>query len=410
MRKNANFPDLGRCAAKPPGRICGGKYVRSIRELLRPLHRIQDSSNRRLHFDEYVSYVLLHLLNPELDSIRVLRLKSQEHGFLRRFGLPTISLGAFSEAGSAFPAAELLPMIEQVFQRLRPHPSHRELLLLEKAPVVFDGSLLGATGPMSWARWRQHEHAAKMHLFYCLTRGVPRQATLTDARTDERAVLREQLQPNLLYVLDRGFRDYPLLEKILTERSSFVFRSPGNIVYEVLQTRPLSPEAKAAGVQSDQIVQVGCPQSPELKARRLRLVRIHVLHPPPSGRPRKPISRKCRSIRVESTDSTLILLTDLLEPDVLLISLLYRCRWQVEVFFRWYKHILNADHLLSQRRNGLLILIYCAILATLLVALWADARPSKYLLRQVSAHLMGTLSDRQLEQFFHQMAQPKKTG
>jgi hypothetical protein len=400
-----------RCGgAKRPPRICGGKYVQCIRDLLKPLHPIKDHPNRELHFDEYVSYVLLHLLNPELDSIRLLRLKGQEQSFQHRFALPTISLGAFSEAGGTFPAAELVPILEQTFERLGPRPSHRELLLLERKPTAFDGSLLAALAPMHWARWREHEHAAKMHMFYDLTQGAPRLAELTDAHTDERAVLSRHIAPGFIYVFDRGLRDYALFEKILRAHSSFVFRSPENIVYEVLESRPLSPEAVADGVQSDQIVRVGCDDSPELKDRRLRLVRIHVRRPPAGGRPRKHVSRKCKSIRVESGDYTLLILTDLLDLDVLLISLLYRCRWQIEIFFRWYKVILKADHLLSQRRNGLLILIYCAILATLLLARWADARPTKYLLRQVSANLMGTLTDGQLEKYFQQMAQPKKIG
>lgn len=410
MRSPADFRGRPRRAGNPTRRICGGKYVKALRDLLRPLHGIEDDPNRELHFDEYVSYVLLHLFNPELDSIRVLKLKGQEQSFQRRFGLPTISLGAFSEAGSTFPAHHLVPIIEQLFERLNPQPSHRELLLLEKKPVAFDGSLMRATLLMNWAQWREHEHAAKMHLFYDLTKGVPRQVELTDANTDERAMLSENIAPDLIYVFDRGLRDYGLFKKILTEHSSFVFRSPDNIAYEVVQTRAVSLEAQAAGVQSDQIVRVGCDLSPELKDRDLRLVRIHVRRPPTEAKPRKSVSRKCKSIRVESGDYTLILLTDLLDLDVLLISLLYRCRWQIEIFFRWYKHVLKADHLLSQRRNGLLILIYCAILVTLLLALWSNARPSKHLLRQVSANLIGTLSDRQLQHQWEAEAGAKKIG
>jgi hypothetical protein len=384
--------------------------VRGIRDLLKRLHPIEDHPNRTLHFDEYVSFVLLHLFNPELDSLRVLQLKSEEQSFQRRFGLPRLSLGSFSEAGSTFPAAHLLPMVEQVFARLRPQPSYRELLSLEQEVFAFDGSVLAATATMHWAQWREQDHAAKMHMFYSITRGAPRFAELTDANTDERAVLQEHLAAKLIYVIDRGLRDYALFRRILTEHSSFVFRSPENIAYEVLDTRPISPEAAAAGVQSDQIVRVGCDLSPELKDRQLRLVHIHVRQPPTIRKPRKHISRKCKSIRVVPGDYTLVLLTDLLDLDVLLISLLYRCRWEIEIFFRWYKLILNADHLLSHSRNGLLILVYCAILATLLLTLWADARPTKYLLRLLSANLMGTLSDRELQEQFLRIAQLEKTS
>jgi len=393
---------------RPP--IRSGKDVRGIRDLLKRLHPIEDDPNRTLHFDEYVCFVLLHLLNPELDSLRVLQLKSQEQSFQRRFGLPQFSLGSFSEAGGVFPAAHLLPIVEQVFDRLRPRPSHRELLGLEQEVVAFDGSLLLGTAPMDWAQWRQDEHAAKMHLFYDVTRGAPRFAELTDANTDERRVLQEHLGHRLIYLIDRGLRNYTLFSQLLAENNSFVFRSPDNISYEVLDSRALSPEAAATGVQKDLIIRVRSDQCPLLKDRPLRLVQIHVRQPPTIRKPQKHVGRKCKSIRVEPGDSTLLLLTDLLDLDVLLISLLYHCRWEIETFFRWYKLILKADHLLSQRQNGLLILIYCALLATLLLTLWADARPTKYLLRLLSANLMGTLTDGELQEQLCRMAHLEKNG
>jgi hypothetical protein len=404
------------CSGCPPSAskqrpgLCGGKYVKAIRGLLKRLRPIEDDPKRELYFDDYVCFVLLHLFNPELDSLRVLQMKSEEQSFQQRFALPRFSLGSFSEAGGTFPAAHLLPILQEVFDRLPPRPLHRELLALTKEVVAFDGSLLNAMATMDWAHWREQENAAKMHAFYSVTRGAPWFARLTDANTDERAILQQHIAPNLLYVIDRGLRDYSLLNDILKEHSSFVLRSPENISYKVSKPLPLSEAAQEAGVQSDEIVRVGCHLSPQLKDRDLRLVKIHVRAAPTLGKVPKHLSRKCKFIRVDPGEHTLILLTDLLELDVLLIALLYRCRWEIEIFFRWYKHLLKADHLLSQRPNGLLILIYCAILATLLLTVWADARPTKYLLRQVSANLMGTLTDSELQDYFHEMAQPKKIG
>jgi len=384
--------------------------VRAIRHLLKPLHPIADCPNRRLHFDEYVCYVLLHLFNPELDSLRVLQWKSREQTFQRHFGLPPFSLGSFSEAGAAFPAAPLPPILQQVFDHLDPRPSHRELLQLKKGVVAFDGSLLSGPATMDWAQWRPGERAAKMHTFYDVSRGAPRIAYLTDANTDERQVLREHLDEKLIYLVDRGLRDYSLFNDILQQNSSFVARTPINLSYEVRGTRPVSPEAEEAGVLKDQIIRLTSEQCPALKERELRLIQIHVPRSPTIGPSHKHVSRKCTSIRVPASDPTLVLLTDLLDLDVLLMALLYRCRWQIETFFCWYKLILNADHLLSQRYNGLQILIWCALLATLLLTHWAGARPSKYRLRLLCANLMGTLTDRELEDQLRSMAEREKNS
>jgi len=374
------------------------------------LHPIEDSPNRTLHFDDYVSYVLLHLLNPGLDSIRLLQLKGEERLFRERFGLPRLSLGAFSEAGSVFPAEELAPIVEQLSARLRPMPSHPELLALPKQVIAFDGSLLAGSITMDWASWHKDARAAKMHCQYDLSKGAPRSARLTDANSDERQVLKESIQKNCIYIIDRGLRDYELFGKIISESSSFVFRSPSNIVYEVINTLPLSPQAQAQGVKKDQIVRVGCKASPELQDHNLRLVEIFVPKSPCPRKQRKHVWAKCKNLRIEHGDYTILLLTDLLDLDVLLLALLYRCRWEIELFFRWFKGTLKADHLLSQSKNGLLILIYCALIVTLLLALWADARPTKYLLSLFTANLMGTLTDLELDAKLLTLADHAKIG
>lgn len=76
----------------------------------------------------------------------------------------------------------------------------------------------------------------------------------------------------------------------------------------------------------------------------------------------------------------LIRLTDLLELEVVLLALLYRRRWQIELFFRWFKKVLQADRLLALSENGLTLVVYCALIASMLEADQADLRAALFLL------------------------------
>jgi IS4 transposase len=75
--------------------------------------------------------------------------------------------------------------------------------------------------------------------------------------------------------------------------------------------------------------------------------------------------------------STLLLATDLLEVSATVIALLYRYRWPVELFFRFFTPVLNCRHLLSYHPNGSTIQVYVAIIACLLLTLWTGRKATR---------------------------------
>jgi len=91
--------------------IGGAKYLRSATELLRPLRPHKDCPNRRLHFDEYVAYLLLYFFNPIVTSLRGLQQVSTLDKVRRKLKLPRFSLGSFSEARNVFDPSLLEPLI-----------------------------------------------------------------------------------------------------------------------------------------------------------------------------------------------------------------------------------------------------------------------------------------------------------
>jgi hypothetical protein len=381
-----------------PRDIRGGKFIAQFMDLLAPLHDHRPDPKRNLHYDEFCAHLLLYFFTPILTSLRGLHLASSFEK-VQKLGLPRFSLGSFSEAGAVFDPELLTPIITRIGQRLADIESDPRLRSLERRPTAVDGTLLHALPKMVWALWSDERHrAAKLHLQLDLLTGAPARATLTAGGASEREQLRQTLQPGRLYLDDRGYFEYQLLTDILAAQSSFVARAPGNIVYDVLRQNPISPAAARAGVQADLLVQAGYQSNQHKLDRPLRLVRIHVAAPPapPGGQRPNRVDAKTKLYRERQTDYTLVLLSDLVELDVELIALLYRYRWQVELFFRWFKKVLQADRLLALSQNGMTIVAYCALIASMLVVLWTGRKPTKRTYELICFYFSGWVSDEEL--------------
>jgi hypothetical protein len=270
-----------------------------------------------------------------------------------------------------------------------------------------DGTPIRALPAMAWALWRDKEHrAAKVHLEYSLLKGVPAAATITDHNTSEGRVLKASLTADKLYILDRGYADYALMAEVLKAGSSFLVGLQSNAVFEVLRERPLSQAARDRGIRRDLIVTLGCKSSPELHDRKIRLIEVRVTDPNAHcGRPRRPqVDRKTKAYRATKTEHTLLLATDLLDLPADLITDLYRYRWQIELFFRWLKTILRADRLIAHSRNDLTLVVYCALIASLLITLWTGRKPTKRTYEMICLYLMEWAEEDEVEAHIARLA------
>ena len=79
------------------------------------------------------------------------------------------------------------------------------------------------------------------------------------------------------------------------------------------------------------------------------------------------------------------------------VAFIYKRRWQIEVFFRFFKHILGCRHLVSHHPNGIELQLYSAIIACLLIALWTGKKPNKATCEMVAWHLAGVANDEELD-------------
>jgi len=379
--------------------VRGAKYLRNILELLKGLRSHEDCPNRLLHYDEFAAYVLLYYFTPVLTSMRGLQQVSEFEVVHRKLGLRRFSLGSFSEAGRVFDPMLLQPIIEHLAGQLTPLGDNPRLGALDLALTAVDGTLLHALPKMLWALWLSpDQRAAKMHLEFDILKGAPVHATITEGNGSERTALRDHLTPGKLYVVDAGYVDYGLAADIIEAPSSFVMRLRDNAVYEVLEERPLTPAAQRAGVRRDLVIRLGESHTPDLHTHLVRLLEVHIPAPAPRPglHPKWKPDRKTKLVRAPAGEHTLRLLTDLLGLEADLIAEIYRSRWQIEIFFRWFKKILHAEHLLSLSENGLTIVAYCALIASLLVTLWTGRKPTKRTYELICFYFLGWIGEDEL--------------
>ena len=143
------------------------------------------------------------------------------------------------------------------------------------------------------------------------------------------------------------------------------------------------------------MVHLGSKSKQDDLSTPVRVIEIHHFDPVPRRRPSRVSSKK--TFRTREGGYTLLIVTDLLELPAELIALIFRFRWQIELFFRWFKCILKCQHFLSLSQNGVAIQLYCALIASLLISLWSGRKPDKRTYEMLCLHMQGWASDQELE-------------
>ncbi|GAB62904.1 MAG: IS4 family transposase [Candidatus Jettenia sp.] len=276
---------------------------------------------------------------------------------------------------------------------------------LDMTLVAVDGTLIKALPKMLWALWMDEDRrAAKMHLEFDILKGIPLEARVTDANTSEIAQLESLLSPGKLYCLDAGYRKYHFLNTILQQSSSFIVRLHNNASYELIQERALSETDRKAGIEFDRVVWLGSTSTHNKLSRPVRIIQLRYHDErTPSGLPRttRPSSKK--TCRTPSVRKTLLIVTDRMDLPAELIMLMYRYRWQIELFFRWFKCVLGCKHLLAHSENGVTLQVYCALIASLLIRLWTGRKPTKRTFEMICLYFQGWATLEELIEHIEQL-------
>lgn len=383
---------------KPPvkeSELQGYKYFKRFIATLEQFHLINDHHNRDLHYDQYIALILFYFFNPVLTSLRAIQQASTLEKVQTALGVKATSLGSLSEASQVFDPQLLVPLLQQLAQEASVIEKDPLLKDIQQTIVTVDGSLLPAVPRMLWALWVDDQHrAAKLHLEFDVRRHLPRCATITDGNGNEKQVLRQILSPDKLYILDAGYAQYKLLRDIIESDSSVVVRLKDNAAWDTIEQRPLTTADTSAGVTRDTIVHLGSKKTKPDCPAPMRI--IEVFHKGDAAVPRKTRVSSKKTFRTTDPDYSMLLATNRMDLSAETVATLYRYRWQVELFFRWFKCILGCKHLLAHSLNGLTLQVYCALLASMLITLWTGRKPTKRTFEMLALYFLGWASEHEL--------------
>ena len=307
-------------------------------------------------------------------------------------GCSRASLGSLSESVQVFEPERLRAIIGELGKQLAPVARDWRLKDVRQTVTLVDGTLLKALPRITEAMWLSTRtgtvhHAWRLHTHFELDKHVPVQMTLTDGRnsgdSDEKTVLRRQLQADHCYVMDRWYAQFTLFNDIHRAHSSYVCRVRDNSVFEVVKERPLSAADHEAGVVRDVVANLGLLKSAH--ARPDHPVRLVIV----AAKPHEKRSNRKGNTGAGPSDGLLRIATDLLDVPAEIIALLYRYRYTIELFFRFFKHVLGCRHLLSDDPKGIEIQTYCAIIACMLISLWTGRKPTLRTYEMICYYLIG---------------------
>jgi len=370
----------------------GFKYFKAIGGMLEALHdagcQRDRAGNRQLHMDQYMSLLLLYMFNPICTSLRAVQQASELQKVQRILGCPRASLGSLSESARVFDSALMQEIIEHLSEKLKPIAGHSKLDDLPGILTAVDGTLIPALSKMTWALWKTNQQAVKAHTQFDIQKHVPVKITVTDGNGNEKEVLADHLEAGRIYVKDRGYAGLALFQQILDANSSFVCRIRDNAVYEVLEKHALTEDAKAAGIIFDRKVRLGSnAKTREQLSVPVRLIAVKCT----------PHIKRAKTGRGgPEQGETLFIATDRFDLDADVIALIFKHRWMIEIFFRFFKHVLGCRHLLSYCQNGIELQTYAAIIACMLIALWTGRKPTLRTYEMLCWYFTGMASEEEL--------------
>jgi hypothetical protein len=378
------------------------KKVFGMLERLAPVGCERDKAgNRQLLFSHYAGLMLVGLFNPTLQSLGALSSASGLKKVQRAIGGPRASVGSLSESVRVFDPSYLEPILEELLAAVPTSPGKGGASipdeLVQRLRAV-DGTALRVLPQIVHAchgneKWRLHLH------FHVLS-GLPQKGELTPdevgGEADERSVLERTLQAGCVYIADRGYERYRLLQRIVEQKSDYVIRVQRRPM-AVIETNDISQADRQAGVVSDETVQPG--QSHGHVGAVTHPVRRIVIE---GGVPQGERRSKPRSEEI-------VLLTSLIDVPAEVVAAIYRLRWSIELFFRFFKHVLGCRELLSGRPEGIAIQVYCALIGALLIALATGQNLGRRGFELVCLFFQGWATEEEFAEGIERLSRKTKT-
>ena len=196
-----------------------------------------------------------------------------------------------------------------------------------------------------WAKFRKHKGAIKLHTLLDLRGSIPTFIKITEGKIHDVNILDELIpEPGCFYIMDRGYLDFDRLYLLNLFHAFFIIRAKSNLQFRRLYSHPID---KSTGLRCDQTITLTGIHSVDYYPEQLRRVRFFD----------------------KETDKNLIFLSNNFVLPALAIAQLYKCRWQIELFFKWIKQHLRIKSFYGTSENAVKTQVWIAISIYVLVAI-----------------------------------------
>ena len=196
-----------------------------------------------------------------------------------------------------------------------------------------------------WAQFRKHKSAIKLHTLLDLRGSIPCFIRITSGRVGDVKVLDHlAIEPGAFYIMDRGYPDFERLYRFPKSLAFFVTRAKKKLAYARQAYRLVD---KSTGLRSDQTIKLTGPKTSKRYPEPLRRIVYYDIN----------------------TNKRFVFLTNNFALDALTIAKLYKCRWQIELFFKWIKQHLRIKAFFGYSENAVKTQIWIAVSIYLIVAI-----------------------------------------
>lgn len=360
------------------------KLVQAILPVCQALdrsHPVEVHGNTRLHLTDCLVVLLCSFFNPTVRSLRLIEQLSQMQWVQEQIEVERICRSTLSDALERFNPEHLVPVIDALMQQI-PHLRQRDgdLAKICKKLIAGDGSTFNLASDVAWAMMRRRggkkgpaavHGTCRLNLQLDVDRFIPADFSVSGSdEGSEAAAFMKRVMGGVVYLLDRNFVHFGMINCVLDKGSDLVLRLKADTKFHFAQELALSAKDVEAGVLSD---------------------RLGVLPGSAGSRTGPPPTQTLREVIIAGSDGKpLRLLTNLLDLPAHVIADLYRLRWQIELFLRWLKVCVGFEHLISHGQRGITFQFYVAVIACLLMHVRTGRKVNKYgvfLFGQVAAGL-----------------------
>ncbi len=251
-----------------------------------------------------------------------------------------ISLSSFCEAINR----RGLEQLQHVFMALYKHATNILPKQYEELGdlVAIDGSLIDAVLSMYWADYRKNSKKAKGHFGFNVNQGIPAKIHLTNGKSSERPFVNMILSPGQTGIMDRGYQSHKNFDRLQDEGKHFVCRIKNATIKTVIEKYHVESDSY---VFYDAQVLLGTKDCNQTQ-RPVRVV----------------------GYRVEGVEYYVA--TDRYDLSAEQIATIYKLRWTIEAFFKWWKKHLKVYHLIARSEHGLMVQILGGLISYLLMAIY----------------------------------------